>query len=305
MTGVQTCALPIFNQFGPGIEAFSAPADVSRIEISGNVVFNSGLAGVLSQPNVVVGTHQSEATGIIVQDNIFWQRSGMAAAFGSKSAEGEITVSGNYFRGLVRFRQWRKASVMRNTFAATGTLIVLHLPGVKPDGYAWNRNSYFWQESDFEPFAHYADNAGGGLNWFQWKHTTSFDSAGTFVKGGLKKPYVQTRSMSRDGAGRWYYAAVVASDGSEAAVEVDLSAVLPDGARFRVYHVEDVERLRPVLEETWSGKAVALPMRAVPGPESLAGLLLSLPASGPEFQVFIIERLSGDAEVEPALSASN
>ncbi len=302
----------IFNQFGPGIQAFSDIAEVSSIDVSGNVVFGSGGGAGLLQPNIIVGSESSEAGKVNISENIFWQFSGLTASFGSTSLESEIRVRDNLFRGKMQFRLWRSAEVRGNTFIGRAPLVSLHLPArVKEGSYTWNKNRYFLLGGDMESFASYAEQEGGGVSWSQWRKQNGFDDDSDLSEGNLGQEHIQIRSMGDDG--RWAYVAAVAAEGQrpegeqgdagapKATVQVDLSSVLPEGARFRVYNLEDTGRKSPLVDSLWRGEAVELPLVSVKPPASAAGQVVAPRPSGPYLQVYLVERV--DAPVAAGQAA--
>ncbi|MBM4018629.1 MAG: hypothetical protein FJ288_09935 [Planctomycetes bacterium] len=70
-------------------------------------------------------------------------------------------------------------------------------------------------------------------------------------------------------------------------VEADLSAVLKPGARFRVTSAQDFFG-EPVLEGTYDGKSVRLPMKDYRAPPPVGRPDYVPPATGPEFNVFVV-----------------
>jgi hypothetical protein len=70
-------------------------------------------------------------------------------------------------------------------------------------------------------------------------------------------------------------------------VEADLGGVLKAGARFRVQSAQDFFG-KSVLEGTYDGKPLRLPMREYRAPPPVGKEGYLPPATGPEFNVFVV-----------------
>jgi len=80
---------------------------------------------------------------------------------------------------------------------------------------------------------------------------------------------------------------IVYNPSGQGSVTVDLSGVVPAGARYEVRNVQDLFGA-PVASGTYGGGAISIPMGGVPAPTPIGLSSSSAPKTGPYFDVFIV-----------------
>jgi len=280
----------VFNNYGYGIHAYgSSSASLANIEISGNASFHNGSIGAAAtNPDILVGG-DSPASGIRVADNMTYTSplTNTTARIGSGTENHDASVTGNTFAGYSTFQNWDSLTVSGNTFLGSTTVIqlqtVLNLPG---SWLSWNRNSYVSQEAQWQPF-NLTTGTTKGLYFPGWRTATGADANSTYTKAAPSGTQVFVRPNPYE-AGR---ANVIVYDWAHAAtVGADMSAVLPVGASYQVFSVQDFFGA-PVASGRYTGAPISLPMTAtsVQRPIGLSGTA----STAPEFNVFVVMATAG------------
>ena len=80
---------------------------------------------------------------------------------------------------------------------------------------------------------------------------------------------------------------VVYNWGQQSAVSVDLSGIVPSGARYRILNVQDLFGT-PVMSGTYDGGAVTLPLRGVAPPIPVGLSSSPAPSTGTTFNTYVV-----------------
>jgi hypothetical protein len=279
----------IFNQFAYGLHAYgSSKAKLEGFHIEGNATFNNGcLAGEGERAaNILVGGG-TRAARIAAISN-FTYHSGLAGTstqFGYGATNDDLVLRDNYFAGFVRMLPWERLTARGNTFVGLTSLVELRAPSFEAlKKYEWDGNKYLSAEVQYSPLAVVTEKADVANGWKEWQEKAGIDRSGEYVKGQPKGTAVFVRPNQYQ-RGRAHL--VIYNWDKLPAVEIDLSAVLAKGQKYRIVSAQNIFA-EPVLQGVYDGQAVKLPMKATPAaqPEGLPEY--KLPVTEPEFGVYIL-----------------
>lgn len=276
----------VFNQSAYGIHGYgSDQAYLRGFDVEGNTCFHNGRlfdAADESQPDIFFGGG-TECGDIRLADNAVHSSRGdgkVAMGFLWGPANDDAVITGNTLSGaeLRIVQPWSDLTVTGNTTVTDGRFARLIEGGA--GNHTWDENTYHATGSEDEPFE--IDYAGKTQS--EWQSETGYDNGSDFHEGEPTGPQVILRSSEYE-HGRAHLT-VFNWDGAPA-VEVDLSAVVDERHHFAIHHVFDLFG-EAVLEGTYAGGTVALPMQALAPPE-VVGYDVTNPAiPGPEFGVFVV-----------------
>lgn len=253
----------VFNQYGYGIHAYTNAnsGKLSNITIEGNVSFNNGsLEERQLSPNILLGG-DGYATGDVIRDNLTYYSPSLRGArsnvvVGWKTLlNGDVVVERNYFVGggpVVQLGFWSAARLSDNT------LISAQAGG----------GSLVERRDPTARSLIVRDNT---------EHTTLPTVTKVVVRPSTFEP------------GRAHV--VVFNWGKQRTVDVAVTGVLQPGDRYEVRNVQDLFG-KPVAAGTVTGGTIAIPMDGVPAPVPVGLAKSRAPQTGPDFDTFIITRLS-------------
>jgi hypothetical protein len=276
----------IFHQFGYGIHVYgSEKASLKGFEIEGNIVFENGcLAATGNRTTGILVGGGSPAERIAVNDNVVYGGNvRLGYTWGAISED--VVCTGNYIDGGLVVRDFRSARVRENTVVAESN--VVQLEGAERlllDGLDWDENTYFVTDGRWGECAAIEQNKSRGVTFAEWREVTGADGASTLTRGAPTEPRVVVRPSLYEG-GRAHVAVV--NPGGLSEVELDLSQVLTEGDPFRILSAKDPYG-EPLVQETYTGAPVKLPMRAVAGIPPVGLDDVELPVTEPYFGAYVV-----------------
>jgi hypothetical protein len=254
----------IFNQYGYGIHAFTNAntGKLMNITIEGNVSFNNGTLARRGSgsANILLGG-DAYAAGGTIRDNVTYVSpsptdGGPNVVVGWKTLQnGDVVVERNYFVGgspVLQFGYWSAARVSEDTLIGRGS----------------------------GPLVVRRDPAARGLLWRD--------------NSELHAPPRATRVVMRPNpyeAGRAHV--VVFNWGAQSRVSVDMRGVLDAGDRYEVRNVQDLFGAPLVTGTVAAGRStISIPLGGVPPPTPVGLRSSPAPKTGPEFDTFLVTRLT-------------
>jgi hypothetical protein len=277
----------VFHQFAYGIHAYgSKKASLKGIEVEGNIAFENGCLARTGDhsPGIMIGG-ESPAERIVIRDNVVSGGS-IRVGYPWGPTNEDVVCTGNYCDNGFVLRDFRKATVTKNTLVASSTVASLEGAGkLLLAGLRWNENEYYVTDGRWGDCSFIENSKSRGLTFDEWRRETGFDAHSTFTKGSPTKVKVIVRPNACE-RGRAHVAVLNPAGLPE--VDVDLSAVLEFGQRFEIVSAKDY--FGPtVVSGTYEGKTVRLPMQPI-RPAAPVGLAnAELPVTEPQFAAFVVQ----------------
>jgi len=279
----------MFNQFSYGVHAYgSSAAFINSFHLEGNVSFNNGAAKSADSRtvNILVGGG-SPSENITVVGNFTYAtgHGGTSLLLGYGAQNKDAVVKDNYFVGPASVRRWGKLTLTGNTFISPGAVLSLELPKEGGLGqYEMDKNTYVRMTGGAKPFGLIENKQDRGGDFAQWQKDTQLDKSSTFqsVAPTGVKVFVRANQYEPGRAN-----VIVYNWDRKDSVEVDLKDSLKPGAKYRVVSAQDF--FGPaVAEGTYDGRPVRLPMKDYRAPSPIGKEDYQPPATGPEFNVFVV-----------------
>lgn len=275
----------LYHQFAYGIHVYgSEKAPLKGFEIDGNIAFENGCLtrkGDNSHGIIVGGG--SPAERIAVRDNVI-VGGGIRLGYPWGTISEDVVCTGNYSEGFV-LRDFRKATVMHNTFVASST--VMSLEGAERlllGGLRWNENDCYVTDGRWGECSVVEEGKSRGLSFTQWQTTAGVDANSKFTKGSPTNLRVIVRPNAHE-LGRAHIAILNPQKRPE--VEADLSRVLKSGQKFRIVSVKDF--FGPsVVSGTYADRPVQIPLTPVIPPPPVGMPNAELPITEPQFAAFVV-----------------
>lgn len=275
----------IFHQFGYGIHVYgSEKASLKGFEIDGNICFENGALSKNGDraPGIMVGG-ASPAERIVVRDNVVYG-SGIRLGYPWGTMSEDVLCTGNYCEGLV-VRDFRKAVVNHNTIVAHSSAVILEGEGkLQLSGYQWSENDFYITDGRWGDFAIVENGKSRGLTFEEWQKETNLATKSHFTKGSPNKLLVIIRPNPHQ-PGRANIAVLNPAELAE--VELDFTSFLKPMQQFRIVSVKDFYG-PSLVEGTFDGKLVRLPMKAVTPPPPVGMPNAKLPVTEPKFAAFVV-----------------
>jgi hypothetical protein len=276
----------IFHQFAYGIHAYgSEKASLRGYAIEGNIAFENGALarGGDRSPGILVGGG-CPAANVALRDNVVIGGS-IRLGYPWGTISEDAIVTGNYCDGALVVRDFRRATVSRNTIIASSNVVQLEGAGrLLVSGLEWDHNDYYVTEGRWGETAVVEHDNSRGLTFEEWRRVTGCDAHSKFTNGAPTQLRVVVRPNPHE-PGRAHIAVVNPQSLPE--VDVDLSRVLKPGQEFRIVSVKDF--YGPALV---TGKhqrqPVRLPMRSVTPPPPVGMSDARLPETEPKFAAFVV-----------------
>jgi hypothetical protein len=253
----------VFNQYGYGIHAYTnaSSGKLVNITIEGNVAFNNGALARQSQaPNILLGG-DGYASGGAIRDNVTYYSPSVRTAGSNvivgwrRLQNGDVVVERNYFAGgspVLQFGFWSAARVADN-------MMVSRSGG---------------------PLIVRRDPTARGQIWR--------DNAERRAPPAATKVVVRPNRVE---AGRAHV--IVLNWGQERQVSADLTGVLSPGDRYEVRNVQALFGPPLVSGTVQAGtSAITIPLGGVRPPVPIGLTASPAPQTGPEFDAFLVTRLS-------------
>jgi hypothetical protein len=279
----------VFNQFDYGAHIYAdlGAAGLRNIRLEGNVFFNnSSLSDNSTSGNVLVGGEELATDDTLIANLTYFspsvQGTSVQIGYGSRR-NGSVALRDNYFAGgasVLDVGVWDSLTVTGNTFIGSGRLINLH--DSLTAGYQWRRNLFF-RDSSAAAWT-YQGATYGFADWLVAARLTDV--------GQVEAPPADARVIVRANpyeAGRAHV--VVYNWGQNAFAVADLTGVLAAGDRYELRNVQALFG-PPVLSGTYNGSGLVIPMTGVPPPLAEGFSTSRAPRTGPDFDVFLVTRLS-------------
>jgi hypothetical protein len=276
----------VFHQFAYGIHVYgSEKASLKGFEIDGNIAFENGCLTRKGDnaPGIMVGGG-SPAERIAVRDNVV-VGGGIRLGYPWGTTNEDVVCTGNYSDNGLVVRDFRQATIAKNTLVASSTVVSLEaaedllLPGLR-----WNDNDYYVTDGRWGECSVVQRGKSHGLSFDEWRKLTGLDSASHFTKGAPQMLRVIVRPNVHE-AGRANIAVI--NPAGLAEVEVDLSRVLDRGSEFRIVSAKDFFG-QPLVTGKYDGGGVRLPMKPVAPPAPVGLAEAELPVSEPHFAAFVV-----------------
>lgn len=278
----------LFDQFGYGVHAYSDVGTglLNNILIERNVSFNNGtLSSNSTAGNLLVGGQDPADNVQVLANYTFYPPNYDAtnAVLGLDTLRnGTVSFGGNYLVGgspVVDIGAWSYAAVSENTLVGHGIMQMLHQRVAK--GTMWLDNLYY-RDSTAAAWGF----AGDTLPLGQWRKITGLGDSDRVSEIAPSAPEMHVLVNRYDP----HRATVVVYNwGGTATGDVDLSPVLRPGDEFVIRNVQALFD-SAVVEGTFTGAPVTLPLKGVPPPTPVGFTSSPAPRTGPAFDVFLVTR---------------
>jgi len=290
----------LFDQFGFGIHAYTDATDglLNNITVEGNTSFNNGLlSGSPSGSNVLVGG-LAPADGIVVDSNMTYFSPGVAFPnmwlgwSKSQVVNGSLQVRGNYVVGgaaVFDVHAWRSVTASGNTLAPGGEGEVVRLNDSSTTdaaGYSWGGNAYYTDPADTAWSYH--DTT---YTFAAWRAKTGLGATDQAMATGPAAPavFVRRNPYEPDRA-----TIAVYNWSHLPSVPASVAGVLQSGQAYAVWSVQALFG-PPLVSGVYSGGTIDLPMTVRPPPVPVGMATSPAPATLPDFDVFLLTRVSRGA----------
>jgi len=280
----------VFNQFGFGIHEYSDLGDggLNGIDVEGNIAFDNGalaIPGTASAGNMQVGGEEPVNDATVVNNMTYYAptMSELNVRLGYGMVRGgTITASGNYAVGgnpVLTVEDWTSAAIRNDTLVAAALVVTLTDSSLA--GQVWSDNRYY-----VDPLAAAWGYLTTAYTFSEWRTMTGLSATDMVIPGTpLTTKVVVVPNLYEPGRGT----VVVYNWGGQAAVTVDLSAVLAVGDHYAVRSVQALDG--SILSGAYAGGAISLPMSPVPPPTPIGMSSSPAPVTGPAFDVFVVTRV--------------
>lgn len=300
-TGVKTITGNIiFSQFGKGIQAYTESGFLRAINVSSNIIFDSGsINRDGSQEDQILIGGLRPADEITVVKNVTYASYGggthLRLGYSSLATNGTAVVENNTFisGGSHSFQYWTNLTVRSNIFKndALTWFILQHTNSTPVELYDWDANTYysdggFWVTGTNYTFSQWTNVFGHDLA-SSWSSESNASGSWTYV------------IPNKNTAGRANIAIV--NWGLADNVDVNLSGVMNSGDGYEIRNAQDFFS-GPVLNGTFSGSSISFPMTNL----SLSAVIGSTNAqtvTWPKFNTFVL--LSSAASVSGSATANS
>ena len=295
-----------FDNFDMGLQAYgSSDAYVQNLELTGNVLFNSGILyyGKLVD-NVTIGGGIDGPSGIVLDENVFYDSPDLDLGYNELGflwtpRAHDAVVTNNHFLGgkqAVDFERWDSLVFQHNeVFAKTEdeAMLVYRDDQTLAGKYDLGDNHYFGSGQ----FTIYAGcdtwpcpGSPSVLDFAGWKSTTGLDGTSTFASGAPTGVWTSVRPNPYD-LGRANV--VVVNWDLRATVDVDVSAVgMKVGDAFVIRDAENWYG-GAVVTGTYTGAPITLPMTGLTIVQPVGSVPYTPSHTAPQLGVFVL--LSGEA----------
>jgi hypothetical protein len=294
----------IFNGFIFGIKVFSTSASVplKNYIIDGNTSFNNGILYENSEiaENLFVGAVKSQADNITITNNYTYYNPDLLSKYhnitlGYLNENGKLVCKNNYVVGGrtgMYVRNWNDLELTNNVVIGNHiNTIGLEESTLAPTtGYHWNNNQYHFFSSTNSLLPFYDINWNRRYSFEDWKSNFNLDKNSEFNSTAPARNAVFVRpNQFEEGRGH----VTIYNWEKQATVNLDLSQVLREGSRYRIYDVQNIFG-EPVVQGIYSqGETVPVPMQliAIQPPN---GTVPVIPThTSEEFGIFLV--LSNDS----------
>jgi hypothetical protein len=288
----------MLNGFQNGFQAYGQSGNVVGYDLQRNISYCNGAINLQAAYawNYTIGGILP-ASNIVVSNNVgyFPQASGgnqlsLGYTFGSSSNANSLAYSNYLAGGISIVKDWTNCTFQGNTLI--GANYVMQLTNILAGAaYVFEGNTYITTST---PMLY----QGSGRSAAQWQAATGLDATSTWTSGSPSGTHTFTCANAYE-TGRGHVA--VFNWGLADNVSVDVSSIVPVSYVYTVRNASDYYGA-VVKTGTYSGGTISLPMTnltvAVPVKATVA------PATGPEFNAFVITSVPGTAISTPRMTIS-
>ncbi|HLH17200.1 MAG TPA: malectin domain-containing carbohydrate-binding protein [Bryobacteraceae bacterium] len=290
-----------FDSFDMGLHAYGSDPGpyVQNLNLTGNVIFNSGQPDGSATDNLCIGGGTGGPTGIKLDSNYFYFPPANNAGYNElgylwDAKAGSAVVTNNFFIGGangIDLERWQSLTFQNNTIYSVGTESMLLLNGGdNPSSYQDSGNRYFGSGrfSVYNNCVGWPCN-GSSMTFANWQATEGLDQSSAFSSAPTGvQTFVRPNAYEPGRAN-----IIVFNWSMNGSVSVDLSSSgIKAGDPFQIRDAENWYH-GPIVTGTYSGAPVTIPMAGL----TIAQPNGSVPApavhTAPEFGVFVL--LSGKA----------
>jgi hypothetical protein len=273
-----------FNNLAYGIHVYAGPGDAVQrnVHVIGNVSFNNGSISSLwsERANLLVGAEVA-SEGMRVLDNLLYFSGtvGRNMIIGYTAASRDVLVRGNVVWGgqtALQVGRWSSAAITDNRIGTPADVVELSAAA----GQSWSANEY-WRPASATAWRF----AGSVFTHGGWKSATRLGATDVAwsTPPTEAKVYVRANKYER---GRAHI--VVYNWPRSGGVSVDLARTgLVAGQRYEIRNVQALFG-SPVVQGTYSGGRVTLPMNGVPAPARIGRSTRTPPRTAPGFDAFVV-----------------
>lgn len=267
----------IFNQFGYGIQLYTASSYLNNFDVVGNTIFNNGsLSSPVEHNADLLLLSGNPSSGIRVLSNLLYQTSSGYGIEAANSTNTDFTVQSNVLAncGMI-------LCYFTNLTVTDNTIGPAHYIDWRINGYSdtvsWNRNNY-WDTAGYAVCPE-----GSCLTFSQWRSAYPTNDVNGALHNDPTGVWTYVRANPYE-AGRAHIA--VLNWASNGTVNVDVSSVLPVGTIYTVRNAQDYYG-QAVTSGIYAGGNLTLPTTnlSVATPVGLS----SPAATGPLFNVYALE----------------
>jgi hypothetical protein len=273
-----------FNSYGLGIHGYTDAGDgfLRNLVIEGNVMFNAGGLSTYPSANLLLGGEAPVENGVIKDNYLYFSpgKGSTNARLGYLSVSNPaLTATGNYIVGgstPLDVGFWTTATISGNTVYGTGR--ILSFRDNDGAGYTWSGQRYYR-----DPSASAWSFNGSWSSLANWQNGTGLGTGDVASAQVPNQPAVFVRRNNYE-AGR--ATVIVYNWSGQGAITVDLSGIVPAGARYEVRSVQNLFG-SPITSGTFSG-SISIPLGAVTPIQPIGGSAVPPPITGPAFDVFVV-----------------
>ncbi len=282
----------VFNQFGYGIHVYAnaGSGGVNNIHVEGNVSFNNGSIDTdpVNSPsaNILYGGGDPATGGSVVNNMTFFSPNvgtqNLALGY-STTANVDLTVQNNYAVGgqaVFVMGYWQTVAMSGNSAFGSASAPV-NLRSGSTAGFQLSNNRYYR-----DPAVRAWLYGGTSYTFSGWQQAAGVGATDQAQAASPTQPQVFVRP-SRYEVGRGNV--IIYNWGRQASVSVDLSGVLQAGSRYEIRNVQNFFAT-PVASGTYGGGSISIPTSGVTPSQVVGGSPTAPPRTGPDFDVFIVQR---------------
>jgi len=280
-----------FNNLARGIQVYASRKNpvIRNIRVEGNVSFNNGTISteVPARENLIFNAPVPTSGMVAVANMLYYSGAdGINLHVGKYSERNnhDIELRDNYAAGgsigLEMNEPWQQATVTGNVFIGSRDVVIAGGASL-PSRYHWADNT--WVRDTSAPAWRYQ---GTRYDWSGWRGATGLGRSDRVEAEPPRHTKVFVRP-NRYEAGRAII--VVYNWGGQSEVSVDVAGTLRPGDHYEIRNVQALFG-PPVVQGTFHGDSIRVPMSGVTPPVALGRLTRKPPRTGPAFDVFVLTR---------------
>jgi len=282
----------LFAQFAYGVHVYTnaGSGHLNNVHVEGNVSFNNGTVSAAGASaagaNILMGGQEPVQNSTMIGNMTYF-----SPGFGVYNVDlgfettlnADLLVQGNYIAGgrrLFEVLYWQSLTLSGNTLVAPERPVVLN--DANTTGQQWSGDMHYR-----DPNAAAWQYGGRDYTFSEWRTKTGLGSTDQALSGVPTTRVFVRRNMYEPGRA----AVVVYNWSRQSAVSADLSGILQVGDRYEVRNAQNFFG-SPVASGTYGGGMISVPMGGVTPPTPIGGSATAPPKTGPDFDVFVVVRVS-------------